>query len=70
LGSSGNRKRRIVPLYNPPSSRYKFSMAASMRKNPTAAEQAMWGILTKQLGEKGQNITKRRHLPKSRNIGE
>ena len=49
MGSRGSKKRRLVPLYNPPSSQYKFSMAATMRNNPMPAEQAMWEILTKEV---------------------
>jgi len=43
------RKRRLVPLYSKYSTGDKFAQAASMRNNPTPAEERMWEILTKEV---------------------
>ena len=52
LNTSRNNKRRLIRLYTPPSNQYKFSMAATMRNNPTAAEKQMWEILTREVTPK------------------
>lgn len=43
------RKRRLVPIHSKCNTGHKFAQAASMRNNPTPAEERMWEILTREV---------------------